>query len=405
MSDTTWRTPFVILVCGTAVLMLGMGVRMTYGLWLAPASIDLGWGRGTLSAAMAIQALVWGLATPFAGIIADKYGSGRVIVFAGMTYTAGLWMMSQASSQAEAMFSIGLLTGLAMSSCMFPIVLSVLSRAVSDDKKRAVYVGIASAGGSSGMFVMVPGVQMVLDDHGWVSTLIVLGAITALLVPLAAALAGKNRAATGAAAEQKIGAALKEAATHRGYIFLTAGYFVCGFQTLFISDHFPSMLKGFDTVSNEMGAWAISMIGLFNIIGCFVWGALGGWRRKKFLLSWIYILRSVVMVAFILLPKSDLSVWIFAGTMGLLWLGTVPLTGQIVAQIFGMRYMATLFGICFVSHQVGSFLGVWAGGYLYDVTGAYDIIWWVAIALGLVAALFNLPIDDRPVERLKAQPA
>lgn len=399
MSQGTWRTPLAILICATAVLLISMGVRMTYGLWLAPASADLGWGREQLSLAMAVQALMWGVATPLSGVVADRYGAGRVVAAAGTLYTLGLFLMSRATTPAEAMFSIGFLTGIAMSGSMFPLVLAVISRAVEDDKKRAVYLGIASSAGSSGMFVMVPGVQAVLDSHGWTGTLVALAAVTALIVPLSAALAGGNRAAVGAAARQPLGHALREAGAHKGYLLLASGYFVCGFQTLFIADHFPSMMRSYD-VSAGMGAWAISLIGLFNIIGCFFWGTMGGWVRKKYLLCWLYTLRSLVMAAFILLPITDFSVIVFAAAMGLLWLGTVPLTGAIVGQIFGLRYMATLFGFCFVSHQLGSFLGIWAGGRLYDLYGTYDVIWWAAVALGFIAALLHFPIDDKPVARL-----
>ena len=403
MTQSNWRTPFVILVCGTSVLLLVMGVRMTYGLWLQPATSDLGWNLEVLSLAMALQALFWGIGTPFAGIVADRYGAGRVVAFAGCMFALGLVLMSQATTPLEAYFSVGFLTGIAMSSSTFPIILSVVSRSVTDEKRRAVYVGITSAGGSAGMFVMVVPVQFLVDGYGWIVTLLVLAAVTALLVPLSSALAGRNPAAnTGE--RQSVAAALREAGTHRGYILLTAGYFVCGFQTLFISDHFPTMLRGYD-VSAEMGAIAIALIGGFNILGSFLFGSLGGWMRRKYLLCWIYVLRSVAMVAFILLPVTDLSVVVFASVMGIFWLGTVPLTGAIVGQIFGFRYMATLFGICFVSHQVGSFLGIWAGGLLYDIYGNYNAIWWAAIALGLVAALLNYPIDDRPVARVAAQQA
>lgn len=399
MTRRSWRSPFLVLLSGTIVLLLGMGARMTFGLWLAPASTGLGWDVGVLSGAMALQALMWGIGTPFAGMVADKYGAGRVVAFAGLCYASGLILMSQATSPIHAYIGIGILVGFAMSAGMYPLILTVVSRTFTDDKRRAVAVGIASAGGSSGMFVMVLPAETIIAAYDWATMLMVMAAFTALLLPLSVVLAGRNPAAVGEAGRQPIGQALREATAHKGYLLLTAGYFVCGFQTLFIADHFPNMLRGYN-FSPEMGATAISLIGLFNILGSFVWGTMGGWVRKKYLLCWLYTLRSIAMIVFILLPVTQMSVVIFACVMGVLWLGTVPLTGAIVGQIFGFRYMSMLFGVCFVSHQLGSFLGVWAGGVLYDLQGNYTVIWWVAIALGFIASLLHFPINDRPLARL-----
>ena len=408
MADRSWRTPLVILICGTSVLMISMGVRMSYGLFLVPASTGLGWGLETLSFAMALQALFWGLGTPIAGAVSDRYGAGRVLVFAGLSFSAGLVLMTYATTPLEATLSLGFLTGIGMSACTFPIILSVISRAVPDPRKRALYLGIASAAGSSGQFVLLPASQLVINGYGWVGNLFFLAAVTGLIVPLAIALAGGNKsaaAAGGAAApSQGLGSALREAGTHRGYVLLTSGYFVCGFQTLFIVSHFPAMI-GDKGISGQTAAWAISLIGLFNVFGCLFWGAMSARTRKKYLLCWLYGLRSVVMVVFVMLPITDVSVVIFAAVIGLLWLGTVQLTGAVISDIFGMRYMGTLFGFAFVSHQLGSFLGVWVGGLLYDIYGNYDFIWWSAIALGLVASLIHFPIDDRPVVREATQAA
>ncbi len=405
MTQQSWRSPLVILCCGTGVLVISMGVRMSYGIWLAPASAELGWGLQELSFAMALQSLLWGAATPFSGMVADRYGAGRVLTFAGITYALGLVLMGYSTTPLGATFSIGVLTGIAMGACTFPIILSLISRSVEDEKKRAVYLGIASSAGSSGQFFVLPIAQGVMETHGWVVTLFVLAGIAALIVPLAAGLAGRNPAAvSGPDASQGFGAAMREASGHSGYWLLNAGYFVCGFQTLFIATHFPAMLRDYD-VSSDMGAWAISLIGLFNIFGCFFWGAMGGRTRKKYLLCWLYSLRSVAMALFVLLPISDLSVAIFASAIGFLWLGTVPLTGAIVAQIFGMRYMATLFGFALFTHQLGSFIGIWAGGWLYDIYGNYDFIWWAAVALGVFATLVHYPIDDRTIDRTVAQAA
>ncbi len=404
MTTRSWRTPFVVLLCGTLVMAVTFGVRMTYGLWLAPASEGLGWGIGTLSFAMAIQSLVWGIATPLLGAIADRWGTGRVVVGAGLSFALGLLVMANATTRLEAILGIGVLTGIAMAGSMAPIVLTAISRVVHDEKKRGMYAGIASAGGFSGQIVLVPLTQSIMDASDWTTTLVVLAGVAAVMVPLAAGLVTGRPESASAATGLSFRGALGEAFTHRGYLLLSAGYFVCGFQTLFIGTHFPVMLSQYD-VSPDMGAWAIALIGLFNVIGCLFWGALGGRRRKKFLLAWLYILRSVVMTVFILLPVSDASVAIFASAIGLLWLGTVPLTGGLVAQIFGVRYMATLFGFSFLVHQLGSFIGIWAGGWLFEVTGSYLVIWWASIVLGVLAAAFNLPVDDRPVKRTAAVPA
>ena len=398
MRATNWRTPLVILVCGTLVMMISFGVRMTFGLWLAPASTSLGWGLETLSLAMAVQSLTWGVATPIAGVIADRYGTGRVVVGAGVAYVAGLLLMAGATTPVEAMLGIGVLTGIGMGGCSTSIVLSVISRAVPDDRKRAIYAGIATAGGFSGQIVFIPATQSVLVVTDWTVTLMVLGAVAALIIPLAAALVRPAKERWLADRQDTISAAISEAFRHRGFVLLATGYFVCGFQTLFIATHFPPMLVGLG-ISGETAAWALSLLGLTNVIGCFVWGAMGGRWRGKHLLCWIYLLRTAAMTLFVLLPITDLSVLVFAAVVGLVWLGTVPLTAGVVAQIFGTRYMATLFGFAFLSHQFGSFVGIWAGGWLFDETGSYMVMWWASIALGLVAAAFNFPIDDRPVAR------
>jgi len=385
-------------------MAVSFGVRMTYGIWLAPASADLGWGIDTLSFAMAIQSLVWGVATPFAGAVADRWGAGRVVVFAGITYALGLLIMADATTPFEAILGVGVLTGVAMGCSMAPIILSVIAKVVHDEKKRGLYAGIASAGGYSGQVIFVPIAQKVMDLTDWVSMLVVLSGMAALMIPLAVGLmTARPEAAPGPAQPQSLRGALAQAFTHRGYMLVAGGYIVCGFQTLFVGTHFPIMLREYD-VSPEMGAWSIALIGLFNIFGCLLWGALGGRRRKKYLLTWLYLLRSVVMAAFVLLPVSNASVAIFASVIGLLWLGTVPLTGGLIAEIFGVRHMATLFGFAFFVHQLGSFFGIWAGGWLFETTGSYMVIWWVSVALGVVAAAFYLPVDDRPVQQAEARP-
>jgi MFS family permease len=408
MMRSNWRTPFLILLAGTAIVFLSLGARMTFGLWLEPATLDL-FGPGQfkiLSFSLALQSLFWGIGTPIAGNIADRYGTGRVIAAAGILYTAGLVMMTVSTTPLMAHFSIGVLTGFAMSGAMFPIILSAISRAVSAEK-RNLYLGIASAGGSSGQVLMIPLGQYVIDGYGWVMSLYAMAILTALIVPLAIVMMRpkEDGAHSGPAIPvQRTGEAIREAFGHRGYILLVSGYFVCGLQTMFIGTHFPAMLSSLK-VDTTVAAMSLSLIGAFNILGTFLWGASGGKYRQKYLLCWLYSLRSVVMVAFILLPITSTSVIAFSCVMGLLWLGTVPLTGSIVAQVFGLRHMGMLFGFAFVAHQLGSFIGIYAAGYFFDIFGTYNVVWWAAIVMGFVASLMNFPIDDKPVERALPQQA
>ena len=399
-SAPNWRTPFVILLAGTTIVFLSLGARMTFGLWMPDASNDLFGGRiEVLSLSIALQSLFWGIGTPIAGNIADKYGTGRVIAAAGLIYTAGLLMMTVSTSPLMAHLSIGVFTGFAMSGAMFPIILSAISRAVAPEK-RDFYLGIASAGGSSGQVIMIPLGQFFIDSQGWVVSLYIMSMLTLLIVPLAFVMVRKNvgEAAAAAVAPQGTGEAIREAFTHRGYVLLTSGYFVCGLQTMFIGTHFPNMLRNLE-IDASIAAMSLSLIGAFNIIGTFAWGAAGGKFRQKFLLCWLYSLRSVVMVVFILLPPTTMSVIFFSAFMGILWLGTVPLTGSIVARIFGLRYMGMLFGFAFVAHQLGSFIGIYAAGYFFDLFGNYNAIWWAAIIMGFVASLMNYPINDKSIER------
>ncbi len=401
-TTTGWRTPFIILLSGTLIVLISLGVRMTFGLWLEPATADLWPGQySILSLSIALQSLFWGVATPVAGNIADRYGTGRVLACAGLLYTAGLLLMSVSTTPLMAHFSIGFLTGIAMSGAMFPIVLSAISRVVAPEK-RDVYLGIASAGGSSGQVVLVPLGQFYVDTEGWVYTLYVMALLTLLIVPLAFAMVRTGSAAVLAAAPRPSAwSTLRSAFRHRSYVLLMGGYFVCGLQTMFIGTHFPTMLSGvgIDTVT---AAYSLSIIGLFNIAGTFLWGAAGGRFRQKYLLCWLYSLRSLAMTVFILLPITSTSVVVFSAVIGMLWLGTVPLTGSIVARMFGLQNMGMLFGLAFVAHQFGSFIGIYAAGYLLEAFGNYDFVWWSAVIMGLVASLMNYPINDSPVERATA---
>ena len=391
----SWRTPVVVLICGTLVMLLSFGIRQTYGLFLTPISDTLGWPRGVFSLAVALQSLIWGLAQPFLGGLADRYGSAKVVALSALAYMAGLYLMSVSTDPLSMTLSTALLTGVAMSGTSFSLVLAVIGRS-APAKWRGLYLGIGSAGGSSGQFLVVPFTQVFLSSHGWVETLVLLALVAGLIVPLSAALAENTPAAVQR--DQTLWQALGEARRHSGYLLLTAGFFVCGFQTLFIAQHLPALLVD-NGLSPGLGATAISLLGFFNVFGCLAAGALGNRYSKKNLLSFIYFMRAVVMTGFFLFPMTDTSVIVFSSVMGLLFLSTIPLTSGIVAQVFGTRYMAMLYGIVFLDHQIGSFIGIWLGGVLFDYTGSYDIVWWTAVGLGVAAAIIHYPIDEKAISR------
>lgn len=394
MATSSWRTPTVVLVCGAAVLGLNMGVRQTFGLFLEPMTADLGIGRGTFALAIAVQNLLWGVLTPFFGILADRYGTGRCLVFGGATYVLGLIVMALGNSVFALNAGAGILVGLAVSASGFPLVLAAVARAVPPERRSAA-LGIASAGGSVGQFLLLPLTQLTMSWLGWAGALLVLAALAGFMVPLAAALAGKPAQAAAGMGEQSLAGALGEARRHSGYRFLTCGFFVCGFHVTFIATHLPAYINTFG-LDPLVGASALGVIGFFNIIGGLLAGYLGGRYRKKYLLSGIYLARAVIITLFLYGPHTELAVWLFSASFGLLWLSTVPLTGGLVGDLLGARYLATLFGIVMFSHQIGSFFGAWLGGLSYDLTGSYNAIWIVAIVLGLVAAALHWPIEDRP---------
>jgi len=401
MGSRGWRTPTVILVCATLILMVTFGARQTYGLFLAPISTANGWSIGVFSLAMALQTLVWGFSQPIWGNIADRFGAGRVVGAGVLLYATGLWFMSVSSTPTEIMLSTGLLTGIGMSATGFPIILAVVGRSVAAER-RGLFLGLASAGGSSGQVIVVPFVQQFIADGGYATALVTLAVIMLIVVPLAAAVAGRPRPAASQGAGQSTSEAIREARAHKGYMLLTTGFFVCGFQTMFIGAHLPNVLKD-GGIDAGVAATALATIGAFNIVGCFIWGALGDRYSRKHLLAALYMARSAGIAVFISVPMTETSALVFAAFMGLTWLGTVPLTSGLVAQIFGTQYMATLYGFVLLSHQLGSFMGIWLGGAVYDLTGAYDAVWWAAIGLGFVAALLHWPIDERPVARLANQ--
>lgn len=364
-------------------------------------SLDLGWGRETFSFAIALQNLVWGLAMPFAGAIADRFGAARVLFAGGLAYALGLWLMPHSTSALALDLSAGLLVGLGLSCTGFGVVLSVVARAYPP-QNRSQAVGIAGACGSFGQFAMLPWGQALITQFGWMNALFVLGAGAFLMVPLGAALAGRNRA--NDENEQSITVALAEAAGHRGFWFLTASFFVCGLQTVFMMTHLPAYLidRG---LSAADGMQALAIIGLSNIVGSYAAGALGARYSRKLLLAWIYGIRAVAITAFITLPLSATSLYLFAAVVGFTWLGTIPLTNSLVGQIFGVKYLSTLFSIAFLGHQLGSFVGAWMGGAVFDATGSYLPVWLASIALSVIAAALCVPIDERAIKRLAIRPA
>ena len=390
---------WLAVAIGGLIVLLGLGVRSTFGLFLAPMSADLGWGREVFALAIATQNLMWGLSQPVAGMIADRFGTARVLALGGLLYGLGIYGMAQASSPSMLYMTGGLLVGLGMSGASFPLVLAALGRMVPE-RRRTLAFGITTAAGSLGQFLLVPLGQQFLVVYGWPTALVLLALLVALVIPLATAMRGRGQESAGVA-KQSMGQALREAGRHSGYLYLTAGFFVCGFHVSFIGTHMPAYVTD-RGLSAEIGAWSLATVGLFNVLGAILAGILGNRFQKKILLSLIYLARAMIITVFIMLPISPATVLLFSAAIGLTWLSTVPLTSAIVAQIFGPRYMATLFGFVFLSHQFGSFLGVWLGGYMFDRSGSYDVVWWLGVALGLFAALVHLPINERPVARLAA---
>ena len=395
-APTRWRGPAMIITAGCMIVLITLGTRAGFGLWLAPVSRDLGWGREVFALAMAIQNLVWGVAQPFAGALADRYGAARVMAVGGVVYAVGMVLMTDASSPLLLHLSLGVLVGLGMAGASFTVVLAAFGRLVPEER-RSVALGLGTAAGSLGQFLLVPLGQAFLDRYGWATALMLLAILPLLVVPLSGALAGRASSWTRIA-PQTVGAAIREAGGHGGYRLLVAGFFVCGFHVGFIAVHLPAYLVDLG-MAEKAGAWALAMIGLFNIAGSYLAGVLGGRYSKKYLLSGLYLTRGVVIAVFVILPPSLPSVLLFSAAIGFLWLSTVPLTSGLVAQIFGPRHMGMLFGFVFFGHQIGSFLAIWLGGYLFDATGSYTVIWWVAVALALAAALLHWPIDERAVAR------
>ena len=390
---------FQVLACGAAIVTLSMGIRHGFGLWMQPLTQTREWPRETYALAIAIQNISWGIAGIFAGMVADRFGAFRVLVLGALIYALGLVGMAHADTPLLLMLSTGVMLGVAQAGTTYAVVYGVVGRNVPAER-RSWAMGMTAAAGSFGQFLMVPIEGHLISSLGWQEALGVLGLAALLIAPLAWGLREPHLAGNQASTprEQSIFQALREAFGYRSFQLLMAGYFVCGFQVVFIGVHMPSYLKDHG-LSPQVASYALALIGLFNVIGTYAAGALGQRFEKRFILAFIYFARAVVIAIFIWAPLSPASVYVFSAVMGLLWLSTVPPTNAAIAQIFGVAHLSMLSGFVFLSHQIGSFLGVWLGGFMYDRTGSYDLVWYIAIALGVFAGLVNLPVKEAAIER------
>jgi MFS family permease len=395
-----WKNPLFIVLCGGAIMGAALGIRHVQGLFLLPMTSERGWSREEFALAIAVQNLVWGLAMPFTGMLADKLGSAKVLFSGCLLYALGIYLMANSTTTTSLVLSAGVIVGVALSATTFGVVYGALSRIVAPER-RGWALGLAGAVGGLGQFLMVPLTQGLIVAVGWIVALVVLASVIGLMAPGAGALSEPAPPGAGQR-DQSLGSAIREALSHRGFWLLNLGFLACGFQLAFIAGHLPSYLidKGLDGRSAVI---ALSIIALANIPGTYAWGLLGAKFRRKHLLAYIYLFRSLAMAVFVSLPPNEITVYVFSFLMGFVWLGTVPLTNGLMSQVFGVSYLTTLFGFVFVGHQVGSFFGVWLGGVVFDATRSYDLLWFGAIGLGLVASALHWPINDRQLVRL--QPA
>ncbi len=395
---------FQVLACGAAIVTLSMGIRHGFGLWLLPITQEMGWTRQSFALAIAIQNLSWGLIGIFAGMAADRFGAFRVLLGGAVLYGLGLAGMALSPTPVLFALTAGVLIGAAQAGTTYAVIYGVLGRQIAPER-RSWAMGVAAAAGSFGQFLMVPVEGWLIAGLGWQQALLALSLMVLLIVPLAFGLREPGfKGSAPPKREQTIAQALGEAFRYPSFNLLMAGYFVCGFQVVFIGVHMPSYLKDHG-LSPQVASYALALIGLFNVFGTYIAGTLGQRMPKRYILAFIYFARAIAISIFLLVPLSPMSVYVFSAVMGTLWLSTVPPTNATIAQIFGVQHLSMLGGFVFFSHQIGSFLGVWLGGYLYDATGSYDIVWYIAIGLGIFAGLVNLPIKESPISRSSPQPA
>lgn len=390
---SVWR----VLACGAVIVTLSMGVRHGFGLWLQPVTEAQGWTRQDFAFAIALQNLTWGVVGIFSGMIADRFGAFKVIVVGSILYALGILGMAFSSSTLTFALLAGVLIGVAQAGTTYAVVYGVIGRNIPE-AKRSWAMGVTAAAASFGQFLMVPVEGWLILNFGWQDALVWVALMMLVVIPFAYLLREPQMASGAVKREQTILDAVREAFTYPSFQMLMAGYFVCGFQVVFIGVHMPSFLKD-EGLGPEVASIALALIGLFNVVGTYVAGVLGQQIPKRKILAFIYTGRSIAIVAFLSLPMSPLSVYLFSAVMGLLWLSTVPVTSASVAQIFGVAHLSMLGGFVFLSHQIGSFLGVWLGGVLYDQTGSYALVWYISIALGLFAAAINLPVNESPIVR------
>jgi MFS family permease len=398
----TWRTPVVVIGFGCLIAALAFGPRSSLGFFLAPLSNTNHWGRDVFAFALALQNLLWGVAQPIAGSIADRYGAVRVLSVGALLYALGLVLMAYSTNAAMLDLTAGALIGFGLAGCTFPIVLAAFGKMLPPEWRSTAF-GLGTAAGSFGQFLFSPLAVLLIDKVGWQHGLVVFGVIVLAVLPASLALASPASEETKTAS-QSLRQALGEAFGHRSYVLLMLGFFTCGFQLAFITVHLPAYLAD-RGVASEVGGQTLAAIGLFNIIGSLAAGWLGDRMPKRFLLSLLYFGRAAAILAFITFPITQLSCILFGAAMGLMWLSTVPPTNGIIVVMFGTRWLAMLSGVTFFSHQVGGFLGVWLGGIAFDRTGSYDLVWWLAILFGVLSALINLPIIEKPVGRAEPVPA
>lgn len=383
------------------LLALNFGLRSSMGFFMAPISEEFGYGREVFAFSLALQNLWWGLSQPIAGAFSDRFGTLKTVLVGAILYALGLYVTASADGAMTLHIGSGFLMGMGIAATGFGVVLPAMARMVAPEK-RAFALGLGSAAGSAGQLLVVPVAQQFLSSYGWSSALLLLAFCALLMIVFALPLNKGDANSTGSSEQQgqTVKEALKEASAYSHYWLLVAGFFVCGFQLAFITVHMPAFLadKGFQP---EVAVICLALIGLFNIFGCLLSGSWSGKYSKKMLLSYIYALRAIAIALFMWWPMSTASVYMFAIVTGILWLATVPPTSGLVGQMFGLKHMGMLYGIVFLSHQVGSFCGVWMGGYLYDTTGSYDVVWWAASIIALATAVIHVFIDERPVARLR----